>query len=185
VLQDARELHSAEQQPWSQMTLDGCEALRAAFANSPADAILRWWRDGVTSTRNGHSFILEPPGRASALCVGQLVAGEAIDVAGTDGDLTVRGSRGYLEIACRPGAQRADIEKRAKDRIVRRRKRGVYDSGVPVIAVVHSAYGTFPPLDAKPDIAAADPDGSNIAASNEDYIYVVRAEDAANGRLAA
>lgn len=185
LLKDARDLHVAEQKDWSQMTLDGCEALRAAFADSPADAILRWWRDGVTSTRNGRLFILEPPGRASALCVAQLGGGDPIDVAGADGDLTVRASCGYLEIASRPGAQRADIERRATDRIVRRRKRGVYASGVPVIAVVHGAYGTFPPLDAKPNIAAADPDRSDIAASNEDHIYVVRAEDATNGRLAA
>jgi hypothetical protein len=50
LLQEARELHAAERQPWSQATHEGCQALQVALADSPADAILRWWRDGVTST---------------------------------------------------------------------------------------------------------------------------------------
>jgi hypothetical protein len=108
-----------------------------------------------------------------------------VDVRGVDGDLIVRGQRGYYEIACRPMETREAVERIARGQIAAGRRGGRYESGAPVIVAVHGADGTFPAFDGKPDIAAAEPGESDIAAANDTDIYIVKAEYAVDGRLVA
>jgi hypothetical protein len=183
----AREIHAHEQEPWSAAMAAGCDELRRALRGSAADAVLRWWRDGVSPIMHGRPFVLEPPGQACALCVAQLAGldGGQLEATGDDEALTIRGSRGYYDIVCRPGAMRSDVERRARARVARRRRNGPYDPGTPVWVVIHGAAGTFPALDAKPDISASEPTRGNIAGGEADDIFVVKAEHALDGRLAA
>jgi hypothetical protein len=53
----AHDLDRKEQQSWSAAGLAGHKRLLTALAAIPADAVLRWWRDGVTPAMNGSTFI--------------------------------------------------------------------------------------------------------------------------------
>jgi hypothetical protein len=186
VEEEARTLHDAEQQGWSETTLKGIVALRQAFVDSPGDAVLRWWRDGVISSMDGREFIFEPAGQVCLLCVAQLAAtGDATPaVSGTDGALTVSSAGRYFEIACAPGMLRRDAERSARARVERRRRNGFYASGAPVTVAIHGAKGAFANPKAPVDIAGTTDESSNVAGALADDILVVRAEDATNGALA-
>ncbi len=185
VEQEARTLHDSEQQDWSAATLNGSIALRRAFADSPGDAVLRWWRDGVIPSMDGRQFIFEAAGQVCLLCVAQLAGrdGPPLQVSGTDGALTVRSPARYFEIGCAPGMLRDAAERSARARIERRRRNGRYTAGAPVTVAIHGAKGAFPDPRAPVDIAGVTPEPSNIAAAFTDAILVVRAEDATNGAL--
>ena len=43
--------------PWVTAMREGCKELRAALGGKSADAVLRWWRDGVSSSESGRPFI--------------------------------------------------------------------------------------------------------------------------------
>jgi len=185
--EEARRVHAHEANPWSEAIVKGCVALRAAFANSHGDAVLRWWRDGVKLGEGGRQFIFERAGQVSLMCVAQLGAtdGDAFVVNGTDGNLTVRSDRRYFEIACTPGAHRTDVERDARARIDKRRRDGRYATGVPIAVSVHGADGAFPAPSAPVDIATGDLAMSDIAAAALDGVSVFRAEDTMNGVLIA
>lgn len=185
VEQEARTLHESEQQAWSEATLNGSIAIRSAFAESPGDAVLRWWRDGVIPSMDGRQFIFEAAGQVCLMCVAQLAAGDgpSLQVSGTDGRLTVQSATRYFEIGCAPSMHRKDAELRARARIERRRRNGYYMAGAPVAVAIHGALGTFPNPRAPVDIAGETPGTSNIAAALTDDVLVVRAEDATNGTL--
>lgn len=183
--QTADELHQHEQVSWSATTVSGIRALRDAMRETPADAILRWWRDGVSTSENGKPFIFEPAGQVSLICVAQLAALDTgpPSARGEEGTLTVRSSSRYFEIACRPQAHWEEVARIAYARISRRRRGGRYTPGTPVTVVIHGASGRFPDPSAPLDIAAGSPQDSDVAAASRDDIIAVRAEHALEGRL--
>lgn len=187
VAAEARDMAAAQNEPWANGTVAGVQVLRDALADSHGDAVLRWWRQGVTTGLDGRRFVFEPSGQTALLCVAQLIGldGGGVEAVGADGDLTIRGARGYFEIAYRPLAMRDEVERRARARVARSRRAGRYATGVPVTVAVHGAKGTFPAADAKPDIAAAEPVESDIGTADDAGVFVVKAEDALDGRLVA
>jgi hypothetical protein len=173
--------------PWVATMLTGCQAIRDALASSPADAVLRWWRDGVTATMDGRAFIFDHAGRQSLMALALLagVDGGALTVAGTEDHLTVRSDRRYFEIVCRPGEKFVDIERIARERVRRRHAGGRYDPGIPMVVAVHGGVGTFPDASAHPDIGAEnDPEG-DLAAETGGDVRLIRAELAVTGELVA
>jgi hypothetical protein len=184
--EQARNLHEHEQKPWSEATVTGHGTLRAALAHSPADAILRWWRGGVTPARDGQRFIMDRAGQVILMCVAQLAAfdGGVISAAGSEGALTIRTDRRYFESACRPLEHLTNVERSVRARIERRRRNGCYAPGTPITVAIEGATGEFPHPSAPADIAAGDIQDSDIGAGGQDALRVVRAEDALNGKLA-
>jgi hypothetical protein len=146
VAEAARSLHAGEQQAWSAATVDGMVALRAALLDCPGDAVMRWWRDGVSSELGGRQFIFDRAGQVAALCVAQLAASDSgqIEAAGKDGNLAVRTAERYFEIACAPNRHRTEVERSARLRVERRRRSGCYSPGLPVAIAIHGANGSFP-----------------------------------------
>jgi hypothetical protein len=49
---------------WTSTMLAGCRAIREQFGSSPADGVLRWWRGGVVSMRDGRPEL--DPARAAS-----------------------------------------------------------------------------------------------------------------------
>lgn len=182
----ARDLHLHEGRPWSQHTVEGLGLLRNAWKSAPSNAIIRWWRDGVTPDENGKTFILES-GRTAVLCVAQLAGsdGSIVSATGSDGNLAVRNHERYFEVAARPHQHLNSIEPAATHRIIRRRRSGLYSPGIGVTVVVPGASGAFPSDQAPHDISASDADTNSIAMASDEKISFVRAEDALSGRLAA
>jgi hypothetical protein len=172
---------------WVATMLVGCRAIRDALASSPGDAVLRWWRDGVTVTLDGHAFILDHAGRQSLMAVALLVGadGGALTVSGTEDHLTIRSERRYFEVVCRPGEKFSDIERIARERVRRRHAGGRYDPGVPVVVAVHGGVGTFPHAQAHPDIGAEDDAEGDLATETGGDVRLIRAELAVTGELAA
>jgi len=176
----ARNIDRHEQQLWSRAIVEGHQRLMAALRNLPADAIVRWWRDGAS---NG-LFVFDRAGQAALLCVAQLAEGDIV-AEGMEGNLVVRSDQAYFEIAARPQQHWTVAARSARARIERRRRSGRYTPGMPVTVAIAAATGAFPAPDAPPDIAGADADPSDIAAGGRDSLRIVRAEDALDGRLAS
>ena len=185
--EEARKLHGREQQNWSEATVNGHAALGAALADTPADAVLRWWRDGVTSALHGRPFIFDDAGQTALMCIAQLAAndGGTVVASGTDGSLTIRTEHRYFESVCRPMEHWGDVATTARARIARRRRNGWYAPGTPITVVIPGASGKFPPFSAPTEIGAGVGQDSDIGAGSDDAIQIVCAEDALNGRLAA
>jgi hypothetical protein len=122
----ARDLHRKEQQDWSQAAVDGHALLVQALRGAAADAVVRWWRDGVSMPPGGPSFIFDRGGQAALLSVAQLAAtdGTGIEAGGSEGNLVVRTDQRYFEIAARPQQHWTDVARAARARIERRRRSG-------------------------------------------------------------
>jgi hypothetical protein len=176
-----------DESDWTATMLAGCEAVRRAVAGVPGDAVLRWWRDGVTRTIDGRPFILDHAGRQSLMAVGLLAGrdGGTLVAAGVEDHLTLRSDQRYFEIVCRPGERFADIERVARDRIRRRRVGGRYEPGRPVFVAVHGGVGTFPAPLAPPDVGAGEDAAGSVDAETAGGVHLVRAELAVTGDLAA
>jgi len=172
---------------WTSTMLAGCRAVREQFGGSPADAILRWWRAGVVSTRDGHPFILDDAGRESLMTVALLAGGDGGQVvaSGTEGHLTLCTDQRYFEIMWRPGDRVVDVERVARERIRRRRSAGEYEPGKPAVVAVRGARGTFPAPSAVPDIGAEDGADGDIASDSTGDLRLVQVERAVTGALAA
>ncbi len=183
----ARDLHVNEGQDWSGATVSGHDAVTAAFAESAADAVLRWWRGGVTPGMDGRAFVFDRSGQIALMCVCQLAAADGgyVNVSGVEGDLTLRTDHRYLEIACRPQEHWRKVETTARARVDRRRRAGRYAAGVPITVAIEGAIGAFPDPSAPADIAAAVSTESDIAAADTDAVRILRAEDVLTGKLAA
>ncbi len=173
--------------PWVSKMRDGYQALRAALGDKSADAVLRWWRDGVSSSEHGRPFILDHPGRQSLMAVSLLAGldGGPLVISGASDQLTVRSARRYFEIVCRPEERFADIDRAARERIARRRERGIYEPGVPVDVAVHGGAGTFPHQRAHADISAEDGHPGELGTETGSEVRLIRAELAVTGELAA
>ena len=172
---------------WTSTMLTGCRAIRERFGASPADGILRWWRAGVISTRDGEPFILDDAGRESLMTVA-LLAGEdggPVIVSGIEGHLTLCTEQRYFEIMWRPGDSVADIERIARERIRRRRSAGEYEPGKPAVVAVRGGRGTFPAPSAVPDIGAEDSADGDIGSESTGDVRLVQVERAMTGALAA
>ncbi|HEU5106679.1 MAG TPA: SIR2 family protein [Solirubrobacterales bacterium] len=183
----AQELNDTEQKAWSQQIIDGYEMLARGFLDCHGDAILRWWRDGVSASEHGSPFIFTPAGQRALICVSLLLAhdGGNPQTVGEDGDLTVRSPQRYFEIACQPGKHWHEARRGARARVERRRRGGRYATGTPITVVIPDATGEFPSVAAPVDIAANNQSESDIAAENGEGIIYVSAEDAVQGRIAA
>ncbi|MGH2941272.1 MAG: hypothetical protein ACRDLN_00640 [Solirubrobacteraceae bacterium] len=171
---------------WTATMLAGCRAIREQFDGSPADGIVRWWRAGVTPTRDGHPFILDDAGRESLMTVALLVGGDGgpVIVTGTEGHLTLRTEKRYFEIMWRPGDIVADIERIARERIRRRRSAGQYEPGKPAVVAVRGGRGTFPAPSAVPDIGAEYSADGDIGSESTGDVRLVQVERAVTGVLA-
>jgi SIR2-like domain len=154
VGEQARKLHDREQQSWSEATVTGHAALGAALADTPADAVLRWWRDGVTSVRDGQPFIFDSAGQTALMCIAQLAAddGSQMIASGTDGSLTIRTKHRYFESAYRPLEHCGDVANLVRARIDLRRRNGWYAPGTPITVAITGATGKFPPFSAPPSL---------------------------------
>jgi hypothetical protein len=176
---------------WPIPMLNGLLALRTALAPIHADAILRWWRDGVSPTDAGKPFMLELAGRQALMTVALLLGHDdaPIEASGTRDRLAVGSQQRYLEIASLPGQQASRVREIHTDRVIRRRETGVYaDRRRPVTIVSAGHFGEFPSDDAPIDIAAPEPGEFEIA--EPDLRANIRFESAAAGvenriRLAA
>lgn len=172
---------------WPETMLSGFQAVRQALTDSPADAALRWWRDGVVATQGGRPFILDHAGRQSFMAVALLAGqdGGNVAVEGLQDQLVVRTDKRYFEIACRPGERFFDIERTARNRIERRSEVRRYESGIPVFVVVHGGVGTCPSALAPPDIGAECPSAGDVGVETGLNVHLVRAEAAVCGEIAA
>lgn len=181
----AATLDRAERKPWSQAIVTGVANISTRFRERSADAVLRWWRDGVSASENGSRFIFSPAARSALMCVGLLSChdGGGIRVAGQDENMVVADGRRYFEVACRPGKHWHEARKDARDRIERRRRNGHYPLGASVTVVIPEAIGEFPPIAAVTDIAKPSAATADIAGESGDDITYVSAEDAVRGRL--
>ncbi len=182
----ARELHTCEQQGWSGAIVTGHTALSTALADTPADAVLRWWRGGVTGTLDGCPFILAEAGRNVLMCIAQLAAfdGGKVLAEGTDGNLTIRTEHRYFENACCPEQHWRKVANTARARIDDRRRSGRYAPGTPITVVIQGATGRFPDYSAPTDIGASSKQDGDISDGGDDGIQLFCAADALNGRLA-
>lgn len=170
---------------WAKAMLGGYEALREAVSGSPANGILRWWRDGVTSDRHGQPFVLDTAG-CESLMAASLVAGHdggPVEVAGGEEDLTIQTQQRYIEIAAMPGVQFKDIDRHVRERVRRGRSTGRLAPGKPVAVAVHGGRGTFPALSAPPDIGAEDTAVGDIGGETIGDVCLVRADRAISGEL--
>jgi hypothetical protein len=184
ALQLAAELAAHEE--FGQTMIEGFESVRREFDNATADGILRWWRDRVTDTLAGASFVTQLPGQRCLMTVALVVGmdGTPVTVAGARGRLTVGNERQYFEIVCRPRQHVSHVQTAARYHIERRIEDGVYPRPQPVTVVVADAMGEFPSDLAPLDIAAGDEDSTDIAAGVERVqIRFVAAEDGVRGRL--
>jgi hypothetical protein len=183
----ARDLHGNEQQGWSAAGVSGHGALVAALSDIPADAVLRWWRGGVTNALDGKTFLFDRAGQIALMCVAQLAAtdGGNVVAAGSDGTLTVRSSTRYFEIACRPQEHWTTVRQVARARVELRRRAGYYGPGASVTVAIAAATGAFPAISAPADIAGSTSDGPDVADGGSELLQIVRAEDSLDGRLAA
>jgi hypothetical protein len=181
----AAAIDRAEGKRWSQAIVAGTAELSSRLRERSADAVLRWWRDGVSASENGSRFICSPAGQRALMCVGLLSDqdGGSVRVEGQDENMTVADERRYFEIACRPGKHWHEARKDARDRVERRRRNGHYGLGAPVTVVIPDATGELPPVSAVTDIAKASPGGADIASESGEDITYVSAEDAVQGRL--
>lgn len=168
----------ADEDSWAQAMLEGCLAIRRAFESSTADAVLRWWRDGVRGLAPGQQFVFNDTGRQALMGVARLAGDDGGDLVakGVGGQLTLRSEKRYFEILCRPGQHFRVINEAARDRVRRRREAGLYDEVGLITVVVHGAEGTFPAPTAPVDIAGANGSAPSIDAGAEDGILLVRAE---------
>lgn len=187
VAERARDLHAREAEDWSETMVVGHTAFTDAVGIASADAVMRWWRSKMTTVSGGRRFMSEPAGSVALMAVAQIIGldGGTVEVTGTDGNLSVRTSRRYLEIVCRPMEHQSDIEPVVRARIERRRRSGHYAAGVAVTAVVHGATGRFPDAAAPVDIAAGGVQDSDVGAGDGDALRLVKAEHALEGRIAA
>jgi hypothetical protein len=177
-----------QNEEWAGAMDAGYRAIRDAFHPVAADAILRWWRDGVTETEAGRPFATELRGRQALMTVAYLAGadGPPVAVAGTTGRLIVSSSSQYFEITCRPGQHTRDVEKVVRDRLMRRRAEGVYPDDRGVTVVVADAIGSFPSPAAQPEIAAGKEEGSDLAAGvTSAPIRLVAADAGPRGELVA
>lgn len=183
----ARRIDEVEGAPWSREMLDGIDSLRRRLLDSPADAALRWWRDGVSRSEHGRPFVFAEAGKEALLCIAQLATrdGGDVTVAGQEGRLTVRSERRYFEVAYQSGQHWSRVTRAAQARLERRRRDGCYVAGTPATVVIPRATGALPDASAHGDVASEGPSASNIAAGTGEGIAFVRAEDALSGRLAA
>jgi hypothetical protein len=165
----------------------GLQAIRDALAEAPADATLRWWRDGVTRAKDGDAFILDHAGRQSLMAISLLAGqeGGSIVAAGTEGNLTLRTERSYFEIVCRPGKRLKVIAPIAHDRIRARRAEGHYEAGRCVYVAVHGAIGVFPAASAPPDVGAESHVAGDLGGETEGDVRFIRVERAVTGELVA
>ncbi|MDA0183174.1 hypothetical protein OJ997_22885 [Solirubrobacter phytolaccae] len=172
---------------WTKRMLAGFETVRAAFEQAPANGILRWWRDGVTSDQDGRAFVLDERGRETLMAVSLMAShdGGTVHVTGGEEHLTVRSEYRYLEIASMPELTFADIDRKVRERVRRGRNVGRLRPGLSVAAVVHGGRGSFPSPSAPPDIAAEDVAVGDVGSETVGDVRLVRAEDAVAGALAA
>jgi hypothetical protein len=176
-----------QQEPWEKLMRDGFEEVRASLAGTTADALGRWWRDGVTDSSNGKPFITEQNGLWSMMTVGLLAGqdGGSIEVRGREGRQTVGSEDRYFEIVSEPGRPIAKVERSGRERIRRRLADGVYSHERPVSVVVVGATGKFPSARAREDISAGSADPSDIAEGIESIsVNFISAEEGVQGRLA-
>lgn len=182
-------LIAEEESGWAQTMLDGCVAVRDALRSSTADAVLRWWRDGVRGLAPGQQFIFSDPGRQALMGVARIAGedGGALVAQGTAGNLTLRSHRRYFEVFCRPGPGQTFkvVDQLARERVRRRREVGLYDDAGLITVVVHGVEGSFPAQTAPVDIAAQNDMSPNAAAGIEDGIVLVKAERLIAGEQAA
>jgi hypothetical protein len=175
-----------EGEDWVATMLAGFCDLRSALADSAGNAVIRWWRDGVTSEANGQPFIITVDGARSLMTVA-LLAGEDggdLESVGARGRLTVADQQRYFEIVSRPGQPVGDVERIGRHRIRRRLADGVYLEPKPVSVVVAGANGRFPSEKAPIDISAGEMTTSDIAEGPEAVpIRFFSAESGAQGRL--
>lgn len=176
-----------DQAVWTRTMLDGIERLRSALRDATGQAVLRWMRDGVTHTRDGHQFVLDHAGEQSLMAIALLAGadGGGLEIELRGPDLAVRTPRQYLEIASRPGEGFRDVERSARERVRRRREQGLYSAGGSVAVAVHGTMGPFPDFEAPVDIAAAEDQAFDVAAGIEDNVRLLRAERAVAGDVAA
>jgi hypothetical protein len=184
-------VQSIQNLEWPIPMLNGLLALRTALAPIHADAVLRWWRDGVSPTDAGKSFLLELAGRQALMTVALLLGHDntPIEATGTRDRLAVGSQQRYLEIASLPGQQASRVREIHTDRVIRRRETGVYpDLRRPVTVVSAGHFGEFPSDEAPIDIAAPEP--GEFEMGEPDLRANIRFESAAAGvenriRLAA
>jgi hypothetical protein len=179
--------HLQDGSVWAVNMLAGCVAVRRAVADAQGDAVLRWWRDRVTRTFDGHPFVLDHAGRQSLMAVCLLAGrdGGPLMASGAEDHLTLRSEHRYFEIVCRPGERFSDIERVAREGVRRRRTAGRYEPALPIFVAVHGAIGTFPAALAPPDVGAEDNVPGDVAAETGGDVYLVQAELAVTGNLAA
>lgn len=176
-----------ENETWAQPMLTGIAKLRHTLANVTGEAVLRWWRDGVTDTQAGRPFVTELRGQQALMTISLLAGredGPAV-ASGVHGRMTVAGESSYYELACRPGAHVSDVEIVARARVDRRRLEGVYPDSRPVTVVVSEAMGMFPAFDAPLEIAGTEQDPDDISDVMPNVVRLVAAEDGVRGRLSA
>ncbi len=177
----------AEEDAWAHTMLGGCVAVRRALESSTADAVLRWWRDGVRGLAPGQQFVFNDAGRQALMGVARIAGedGGELVAQGAGGHLTLRSEKRYFEIVCRPGQRFRVVSDAARERVRRRREAGLYAEPGIITVVVHGAEGTFPAHTAPVDIAGASVDAPSIAAGAEDGVVLVRAERLVAGEQAA
>jgi hypothetical protein len=178
-----------EHEEWAAPMETGFDSLSAGFDAVHADAVLRWWRDGVIDTAAGKPFITELSGQKALMTVALVAGSDGGPVAaqGVRGRLCVGTAARYLEIVSRPGEHFSKIEPIARDRVLRRRQEAVYSESKPVTVVVVDAIGTFPARYAPVDIAAGDENETAddlLDGISATVIEFVSAEDAVRGLAA-
>jgi len=183
--QSARVL--AEHEPWAGAMVIGVRSIIESSKTMTADAVLRWWRDGVADTEAGRTFVVELRGQQALMTVGLIVGqrGESVVCAGARGRMTLSTNGWYYEIACRPGAHFSDVERITRARIERRGEEGVYPDLRPVTVVVVESVGELPAWDAPSDIAGSHEDPNDISGFARQSVRFVAAEDGVRGRLSA
>jgi len=172
---------------WASCVVQTFGDLRAALGQVTAEAVLRWWRDGVAPTQAGQPFVTSQRGTESLVTVAALLGHRNLPIVvhGTRGRLTVGTDDGYVEIMSRPGRLVREVEMAAKARVERRSDEGVYADFRPVTVVVSDAIGTFPAVSTPIDIAAGNDDPTDLAASSRNPVRLLAAEDGVRGRLSA
>jgi hypothetical protein len=178
-----------EQEAWAAPMAVGFDSLSAAFDAVQADAVLRWWRDGVIDTAAGKPFITELSGQKALMAVALFAGsdGSPVSAQGVRGRLCVGTAERHFEIVSRPGEHFSKIEPIARDRVLRRRQEAVYSESKPVTVIVVDAIGTFPARQAPVDIAAGgERDTANdlLDGISATVIEFVSAEDAVRGLAA-
>jgi hypothetical protein len=177
-----------QNEQWEQMMRGGFADLRAALLTSTADALNRWWRDGVSSVLNGDAFVTQQSGLWSMMTVSLLAGRDTgpIEVTGSRGRQTVATESQYFEIISEPGRPITDVARLGRARILRRIEEGVYGHSRSITVVVAGATGRFPSDSVPIDISAGAAAAADIAEGAESIsMSFISAEEAVQGRMTA